>query len=264
MQNKLQLYTSIALEDDKYLEAKITDITKELREKTKIMTDQWIDSLERGNPDWELYHTKDYVSDTVLCYIVLSRACIKNTFKFFEVNDIPIKNLKWFDDYNGLGFTTADILEKEVKDVNFFNDVEEQIKVLQRLSEHFNYQMPHNDLDRSGKYDVVCSFEVTEHYQEPDDYIDKICSMVNDDGYLAISWTTVMFLGHFFEYKINGKVVNGQNFGREISKRIRKNGFVKIGKAINQKPYIFKKVKAETKEEIKEIQNSYKNISSRL
>lgn len=262
--NKLQLYTSIALDSKEYLEKKITNITKEMRANTKILTDKWIESLNQNKPAWELYHSKEYVKDTILCYITLSKACITNTFKFFEVNNIPVQNLSWFDDYNGLGFTTADILARGIKDVSFYNDVKEQQLVLEKLAKEFGYDMPKNDLERSGKYDVVCSFEVIEHYKNPDEYIDKICSMVNEDGFLAVSWTTVMFLGHFYEYNINGKNVSGQNFGREISKRIQNNGFVKIGKAINQKPYIFKKVKAATKEEIKDIQKSYKNISFRL
>ena len=247
----LQEMLSIALKNPKFLEMKKYECYNAISEISTDIDNLWISSKFNA---LEFYNDEKYLYSTANCYLTSTQHSIKNGLKYFEENNIDYKNMSWFDDYNGLGFTTLELIDNGVKNISFYNDCMNQVTAFNNLLNHYNFDLPKWCIDRNGKYDIVCSFEIVEHEKEPIKYLDSIMDMVNDGGYLLFSHTFVgerIYFGHYPNYIIDGHNVTQHQAVRRVMKYLRDNGFVQLKRCFNQKPYIFKKVenKNEKKEE---------------
>jgi len=257
--SKVAKYTSLLLGEE-YENLTINEILKIADDKFEPVMKRWEESIKENNPDFSVYHHKDYIWDNIICYARISKNSIYAILKFLEKNNIDFKNMSWFDDYNGLGITTLEFAQAGVKNIEFFNDVDVQIKSTEKLFKYHEIKPPKNNLSRNGKYDIVCSLEVVEHYQNPIEYLDTICDMVNDDGYLMFSTTGTLFVGHFLEYNFGDKIVKNKKFTSEVTNYIESKGFTKISRGIGQKPIIFVKKKTNSKKEKDDLIKSYNHV----
>ena len=239
--NRLQEISSLVLGKPGFLNMKTSELKKNINEISHSLDLEWIKS---GYKDFSLYHRFDYLYSVLNCYYTISANSVKNSMKYFKNNNVDISKLEAFDDYNGLGITTLDLIESGFKSVSYFNDVDIQLEAFNKILDFYNLEKPLLDKDKSGKYDVVFSMEIAEHEQNPDEYLDSICSMVKDDGYLCISITfNNKYLGHFNEYFVNGKTFNPpRGAGAAALKRIADNGFERVCVGFNGKPFVFKKM----------------------
>lgn len=236
---RLQKLTSVVLDDKSYLEIRAKDVIKSVGEISSSLDKEWIDS---GYSDFSLYHRKDYLYSVINCYNTDSRGSITKALKFFKDNNIDIAQFDLFEDYNGLGFTTLDLMEAGFKSVTYFNDVEVQLEAFDKILNYCGLEKPTLAKERTGEYDIVLSLETAEHYQEPDDYMDSIMSMVKPGGWLVLAQTfNPKWLGHFPTYKIDGEIYTARKAGAENKRRIMRNGFDLHYVGFNTKPCIFKK-----------------------
>jgi len=209
-----------------------------LKERTDKLNKRWIDSKFT---DFSIYKEHEYLCDVLVCWWFLSRNCVANMLSFFRKNVSEYKSFSYFDDYNGVGASTVQVL-KEGLHCDFYNDNEEQKKSLERLCDFYSPASRRvNNLSREGKYDVVMSFECAEHYKEPMRYVEEVMSMTRE--YLVISTGfRKCYTGHFEKYLIDGEEVSIRRTGMLINKRIKKD-FILLHTGWNAKPRIFKRKK---------------------
>ena len=240
MNNKkrLQELSALVLDKPEYLHMKTGELKKHINEISNGLDREWIES---GFSDFSLYHRPDYLYSVINCYFIDSRNSIRKALKFFKENNIDISELEVFDDYNGLGFTTLDLIESDFKNVSYFNDVDIQLEAFNKVLDFYNLEKPYLDKDKSGKYDIVFSMEIAEHNQEPDEYMDEIMKMVKPGGWLILAQTfNPKWLGHFETYKVNGKIYKARKAGAENWRRVIANGFDLVDIGFNG-PFFFRK-----------------------
>jgi hypothetical protein len=204
---------------------------------------RWQDSEYK---DFGIYEDADYYKELFICYQVVSKYSSAAIVGWLKKNHEGWEDLSFFDDYNGYGLTTLNMMERGVKKIKFFNDVEWQVNNFRSLLYMSGIQhVPTNDLGRKGKYDVVCSFEVAEHYEEPSVYLEKILSMVNPGGYYVQSTCYAnMFAGHFPFYKFGDQMIKNKSASRKANQFVRDSGFELKFVGYNGKPYIYKRIES--------------------
>ena len=237
--NRLQQLSSLVLGDERYLTMKTSELKKSINEISSGLDKEWIES---GHSDFSIYQRKDYLYSVINCYYIDSRHSITKSLKFFKENNIDISNFDIFDDYNGLGFTTLDLIEAGFGTVSYFNDVKHQTDAFEKILDFYDLEHPYLDKNKTGKYDVVYSLEIAEHNQEPDEYMDEIMKMVKPGGWLILGQTfNPRWLGHFETYTVNGKTYKARKAGAENWRRVIANGFDLVDIGFNTKPFFFKK-----------------------
>lgn len=237
--NKLQQLSSLVLGKEQFLEMKTGSLKRHINKVSEQLDKEWIES---GYSDFSLYHREDYLYSVINCYYTDSKQSITKSLKFFKERNIDISQFDIFEDYNGLGFTTLDLMDAGFKSVTYFNDVKVQLEAFDKLINHYGIESPTLISERTGQYDVVFSLETAEHYQEPDEYMDSIMAMVKPGGWLVLAQTfNPKWLGHFEEYKIDGKVYKARKAGAENWRRVMRNGFDLHDIGFNTKPFIFQK-----------------------
>ena len=131
------------------------DILRQMKQKDDVLIKRWVES---GQTDFTIYQDRDYIADVYICWDMISKTSIKEVVKWMLKGFADPCKLSIFDDYNGLGLTTMYLLQRGFSPA-FFNDCESQQDILKWLCKSYNVLMPRNDTDRSGKYDLVMSFD---------------------------------------------------------------------------------------------------------
>ncbi len=221
---------------------------------------QWAVSFQNDPPDWAVYNTAGYVDEGILCYLYPSAQSVGGTLTWLQKQYPDTwRDLKYFDDYNGVGLTTL-LLLANCNNVAFFNDVPAQVQALYDLCNNFNYQIPYNDTTRipvdensppQNKYDVVFSLQVVEHYKNPvEDYLTHLTKMVNDQGYLVYMHGFANGgndrTGHFDDgvYQYQGLPVKRRTVSKRCKEFLNSQGFELIPeKFYNSNPTIYQKVR---------------------
>lgn len=204
---------------------------------------KWIES---NYTDFSVYQMPEYISDLYSCFNCSSSLSVNGTLKYFKKNNIDFKDMTFFDDYNGFGLTTLCLLKDDIKNVFYFNDNPEQVEVFNKLSKVYELPVLPAITDRKNIdiYDVYMSFEVIEHIKEPLEYIKEVDRHIKPGGYLIYSCgfngTDTMYVGHFTEYIVDGKVLSPKNTSKLIYKWI-KERYDYVYKGFNNNPQIFKK-----------------------
>jgi hypothetical protein len=219
------------------------DIEEIFRKDSDFLNEQWKKS---EYTDFSVYQGKNYLSELFLCYKHVSKSSVCNAIKYLKENVPNWKELSYFEDYNGLGLTTSHLLEEGLN-VNYFNDVKEQSDSFKRTAEKLGYDISQckNDLDKSGKYDVVFTMENIEHFKEPLEYMKTMTSMCKGPGsYLVYSSgfsLNDIYCGHFPTYNIDGKECSIRAASLRIGKYLKEQNFQIVFQGFNGKPRIYVK-----------------------
>lgn len=98
-------------------------------------------------------------------------------------------------------------------------------------------------LTNKVKFNIFMTFEVAEHFWNPEVFRNIILKSLNFNGYL-IETTSFSFrtFGHFDEYKFGNEIVNNSRASRYFTALLRQN-FELIEKAYNARPRIWKYVR---------------------
>ena len=221
----------------------VKEIDAIIKPHSEICLKQWVDS---NCTDFSVYSRPEYLSDLYTVFRVSSSSSIHSMFKYFKTKEIDITNKYIFDDYNGFGFTTLVMLKNGMTAVNYFNDVTQQSDTFKALCKAYEFEPIEPVIDRTkiGMYDIYCTFEVIEHFTQPLDYIKEVDKHIKSKGYLVytagFSGDTHMYIGHFREYTVDGKVLSARKASRKCMDFIKEN-YTKIYVGFNGGPVIFQK-----------------------
>jgi len=218
------------------------EVLDEIRRIEEGMMRIWYES---EYTDYSFYNTKEYLSECLLSYFMNSEASIKNLLKFLKAHVKNYNELKYFDDYNGIGLTTIQLSNFGL-DTYFYNDNTMQENIMKDLYNEYNIELPQHDKNRNGKYDVVISLEVMEHFESPMEYLEEITEMLSVDGYLtfaaSFSPKSPIYIGHFEEYKYNKKKISKRKISK-IKNDFMKKHYERLFTGWNGKPVVFKRIK---------------------
>lgn len=241
----LQFYLSLLFNDKDYLLLSDEECIAKSRPISNALIKRWHDS---NFTDFSIYQGRDYFHDLIICYYYISKQNVEDMFKFFKTNGISTMNKRFFDDYNGFGFTTTDVRNRGVYYLSYFNDVEVQSEVTQKLFKKCGYSKPRRCIDKvaeKNQYDVVMCFDNVEHSQEPLIYLKEVIDLIKEGGYLAYSdGFTKLYAGHFPTYYVGNRIYNIDEMKPVVLEFLASEGFEIVDKKEGQRLILFKKVKA--------------------
>lgn len=220
----------------------------------KNLINQWLNS---NCQDFTVYSHPDYQWDLVDCFLSVSELSIEHVLWYLIHHDYyqhHWQSYSYFDDWNGNGLTTMDLLAKGCLDVSFYNIVNHQTQALLEMAQSEGFITPKHIDDRQKllqqQFDVVFSLQCVEHYDHPLTYIDELIQITKLNGLLCISVdgfnsSPEKSIGHFWEYYDKDEQKHSAVAMRELVKQyIVDNGFEWIRKACwNSNPLVFKKIK---------------------
>ncbi len=215
------------------------------------VTQQWAQS---NCTDFTAYSNPDYQWDLVDCFLAVSESSTQHVLHYLQKNGYAWESLSYFDDWNGNGLTSMDLLAAGCQDVSFFNDVAFQAQSLIQMAQNEKFVTPKHVQTRSelleNQYDVVLSLQCVEHFERPLDYIDELMKIVKSDGLLCLSvdgfgWTPNESIGHFWTYyDKNNLPYTGKEMRKIVKKYLKENGFEMIkGACWNANPNVFKRTR---------------------
>jgi len=211
------------------------------------LTLQWAQS---NCTDFSVYSHPDYQWDLADCYLQVSENSIGHVLRYLQKNGYNWQELSYFDDWNGNGLTTLDLIAAGCQDVSFYNNVPFQAQSLLSTCQTEGFTTPKQDTTRQNQYDVVLSLQCVEHMIAPLDYVREIMQMTKVGGLLCMSvdgfsWTPNMSIGHFWKYETGVKfqTVNGKTMRKIVKDYLKNNGFDIIkGACWNANPNVFKRI----------------------
>ena len=92
-------------------------------------------------------------------------------------------------------------------------------------------------------FDLVCSFEVIEHFTDPMAHLEQTLSKIADDGCFAEStgFADCSLPGHFEYYAVNGERIKHRQVSKIMADYLR-TGYLKVMKGVQCKPRVWGKV----------------------
>jgi hypothetical protein len=224
---------------------------EELRRLEEILQRQWVNS---NCTDFSIYSSQDYYSNLILCNIFYSSGIVDKCLEYFKAKyNTEFKKMTWYEDYPGFGLTTAKLIGNGITNISVFNDNKDQIYMMQKLLAKLQMKMPTVvDTRESTKYDIVCSFEVAEHFKTPTEYLDKLINSIKPNGFLCYSATYQLhnvkrgfyYTGHYAEYNTpDGVKSDRKDIDLILDKYFIERGLEICHMSEDRRPVIYKKIK---------------------
>lgn len=237
--NKLKEICNIIYNTNEFSYLKNEEIYKRLDKIRDILINKWKESL---CSDFSIYTHENYIAELIICYYWFSGKLIKPAIKYFIDNKIDYTNMKTLDDYNGIGISTIDLKKEfKIKDLSYFNNCKNQIKIFEKLCTYYNIFDIKRDENRNGKYDLIFSFENIEHYRNPLEYFNILMNILNPNGYIVYSQAFSNFsLGHFYTYFIEKTYYSNKKTARKFNTIVREY-FDILYVGFNGRPIIIQK-----------------------
>lgn len=238
----LQKTMAYAYKDESWLKKTQEQCSLFLKEENRKATELW-DSLNHDEANCsKLYNNSLYLGEMFSCWKhITHKVTVGSALKYLRENVKDYEKLSYFDDYNGVGLSTYYFKSKGLDNIEFFNDVEQQLEIFKWICQNQNIKMPVNNLKREGQFDAVFSFEIAEHYKKPLEYIRGLDKMIKPNGLLFYaSGFSKVYAGHFDTYDINGKELAIRQAGIEVGKFIKRR-YDLVHTCFNCKPFIYRK-----------------------
>ena len=205
----------------------------------QVLTDQWFDSIDRGEPDYSVYADELYLTDAWCCWRIYSRTYIKNI----------VKKMPFLNDYKtmvdlgcGTGLTTAFLAEnfKSLKITATQLANTEQFRIALLHASAFNYEIK-EDTSHIGQTDIAIGFEYFEHFERPIEHVEKIVAELKPEVLIIANSFNTPGIGHFKKYKHNDLIIDQKDISRVFNKRLRELGYKKHDsvKFWNNKPTVW-------------------------
>lgn len=220
-----------------------------IRPMSDALRTRWNDS---GQTDFTIYQDPMYVAEGFISFYEVSHECHKVIGKWaqdgmaglgdFEPFDPSTKT--FFDLYNGIGLGTMHLVAMGF-DVTIHNDNPEQVATMAKLFNHYGLKMPKviGEEWREKKFDIVSSFEVAEHFKNPVQITRDLARCIKSGGmyFESTGFAVGTYPGHFLEYHIDGKTVDGRRASKAVVKALQEEGLTKLYTGFSCKPRVWRK-----------------------
>lgn len=238
-----QYVTSLAAADIKYIQGGTQP------EPLMRLEQRWYDSLEMGEPAYDVYGGLEYLADTWACWRVYSR---KYLLSLLSDKALPgsmahlLQNHIVVDLGNGLGFSTAALREvfpaAQVIGTNLPDTI--QWKIASMMANDSGFRMV-SDLGRvqTGRAGgLVFASEYFEHFYRPVEHLDEVLNTLRPEHLVIASTFNSPSIGHFKRYRVAGQDLPGIQTSRAFNGRLRERGYAKVPWQVwNNRPTVWAK-----------------------
>lgn len=192
---------------------------------------RWYESIRNGTPDYNVYDDEIYISDIWACWVLYSRKYLREVRKPKNgIITLSDKIKKVVDVGCGFGYTTLALKQMfrnaEVIGTNI--EYTTQIKVGQELGASNQFDVI-SDYSSIGKnVDLVFASEYFEHFEKPIEHLLDVIECTETRAFLFANSFGTKSVGHFNEYKIDNKMIDGKKVSRIFHERLKKLGYVRV------------------------------------
>ncbi len=208
----------------------------------------WYRSVAAGQPDYNIYAHPDYLAEVWVCWVTYSRKYLKELCRprpclGGSVVDLIGDVVRVADLGCGPGYTTALIKQMfpaaAVIGTNFPGST--QYKVAESVGKLAGFSMT-DQVEKLGHVDVVFASEYFEHIEKP---VKHLCAVIDRNPRFIITANafSAKCTGHFPEYSVHGKMLDGRSTSKEFNKTLRRQGYELVKAGIwNNRPAVWKKI----------------------
>lgn len=210
---------------------------------------RWYESLERGEPDYDVYDGVEYVAETYYCWSKYSRQYVRSLAASGVMPDgrsvvesVPACTV--VDLGCGIGYSTAalSLLWPDARVVGTNVEDAMQLGVVRQLGREYGFEVATGDLSEIGGADVVFASEYFEHFYEPIAHLRDVLAKLRPHTLITANAFTTRSTGHFLEYSIDGEVVPGRAASRRFNAAVAAAGYEKIPlKVWNARPTLWRR-----------------------
>lgn len=203
----------------------------------KALEARWYASLQRGEPDWGVYADDSYMAELWACWAVHSRRDLRK-FRALVLDQVSGVGLV-IDLGCGFGFTTAVLAElfpnAVVYGTNLSGTVQAALASVVGRRYRFSVVGSVKSISESGG--LLYASEYFEHVQAPVEHFAEIVGAVKPSAMLIASTFNKPSIGHFDEYLVDGKLVNGKTASSLFDDAVRGCGYSRVKTRFwNQRP----------------------------
>jgi SAM-dependent methyltransferase len=209
--------------------------------------EKWYLALNNGEIDYSVYGDEYYFIDLMACYWVYSKNYISNLNKKVFENKTKTINER-FDNIDsvldigcGLGYTTKDLIKLFPNAKVFASNIKDTpqwyhcIEVIDEDAKLIDENTLLND-----HVDLIFASEFFEHIENPIEYLSYIITKNSPNILVIANSFNTKSIGHFYNYKVNGAIVNSKNISRVFNNALRDFGYTKVKTSLwNDKPTIW-------------------------
>lgn len=221
--------------------------TKEQRQQLPFphnLRQRWYQSLEKGEPDFGIYDTEEYLAEAWSCWVTYSRSYLGIlSTATLQVGGGLLEDLgtvgRIVDLGCGIGFTTAALQQlfpaAKVTGTNVENSL--QIRLARRIGQDYGFEVVSDLCQIQSPVDVVFGSDYFEHFSAPIDHLREIIRRLQPRVFLVANSFGTKSPGHFEHYSVDGEQYSGLEVGRYFNGELRSQGYVKVKtSAWNQRP----------------------------
>lgn len=201
---------------------------------TQELERRWYEALDRGIRDYGVYDSDLYLADLWACWVVYSRqrilSCQKATSLepagvLADVGDVS----RVVDLGCGFGYTTASWKEIYPEaDVVGTNLDGLQWRLAARNATRYAFRLVHTVEEIDARADLVFASEYFEHFERPVDHLNEVLDALAPRALLIANAFGTRSIGHFYEYDVDGKLLDGKATSRRFNDALRGRGYEKV------------------------------------
>jgi len=193
---------------------------------TTEIEDRWDVSLLKGQPDYSIYESVEYLAEAWACWSMYSRKHLLKIQKSKCLQDLKFKSV--VDLGCGLGYTTASLKQifgaEEVIGTNVGGSF--QAKFVELMAKRNGFQVNAEPSDKHPR--LVFASEYFEHFERPIEHLDHVLKKWKPDCMIIANTFTSPSAGHFRTYRLLDFHESGSSVSRIFNGYLRKAGYYRL------------------------------------
>lgn len=213
------------------------------------LENRWYASLERGAPDFKVYDEDAYLGELWGCWLVYSRAYLRNLRAAAPVLE-QLGEVRTVADLGcGFGYTTAALRQvfPDARSVCGTNlDGTTQMRILSRVAAEYGFDVATEvrAAQEKRRHDLVFASEYFEHVSAPVEHLREVLDALRPRALLVANSFGTRGLGHFLEYEDEGSTISPEEARERFDATLRKRGYEKVKTGFwNNRPTLWLSVK---------------------
>ncbi len=207
-----------------------------------VLEYRWYEGLKKGIIDYGVYSEDIYLSDMFACWYTYSRGYLKGIDKFFKKNKINVESV--IDLGCGAGLTTATLKQifpnAKVVGTNLENT--KQMRICRYFANVYGFNVV-SDYNALKTSDFVLASEYFEHIEAPIEHLNEVLNKIKPKYFIVANAFGTISVGHFYNYKIEGQLIEGKKVQKIFDRTMRERGYIKLKTGFwNNRPTIWKKI----------------------